>query len=101
MRLTPGRVNEISELFDTRNGGQGGTFPCHETLNYDTDFDESPQHTEKTQHCAGALIYAEKHEAPTQMMRIMERLGMYDRVKLEQQDKVWDGLEEWLAEGTL
>jgi hypothetical protein len=37
---------------------------------------------DKTPHCAGALIFLEKREEPHQMMRICERLGMYDRTKL-------------------
>ncbi len=99
MRLTPERVDEISALFDNRNGGQGGTFTCHETLNYDTESGD-PENTEKTQHCAGALIYCEKHESPTQMMRIAERLRMYDHKALRDRDRVWNNLEEWLKGGT-
>ena len=38
---------------------------------------------EKSLHCAGALIYLEKRERPHQMMRISERLGMYDYTQLD------------------
>lgn len=37
---------------------------------------------DKTPHCAGALIFLEKQDKPHQMMRICERLGLYDRSKL-------------------
>ena len=58
-----------------------GEFGCHNVcdLNDETGTYE-PHH--KTPHCAGALIFLEKQNAPHQMMRICERLGMYDRNKL-------------------
>lgn len=58
-----------------------GEFPCHKTAETD---DESGEFYAKddSQHCAGALIYNERRNTPTQMMRICERLGMYDRTKL-------------------
>jgi hypothetical protein len=102
MKLRPARAAEIGSMFNGTCGTQGGTFPCHATLDYDTD-EDGPQETAKTQHCAGALIFAEKHETPAQMMRICERLGMYDMRKLEGHDDVWDSLDEWvlaMEEGT-
>lgn len=58
-----------------------GEFPCHKSckINEEGDFE---QRNEKTPHCAGALIFLEKQDRPHQMMRICERLGMYDRTKL-------------------
>jgi hypothetical protein len=44
--------------------------------------------TEKSVHCAGMLIFLEKRNQPTQMMRICERLGLYDRTKLDMAAKV-------------
>lgn len=60
-----------------------GEFPCHKAcdLNDEGQFVAKP--SGKTPHCAGALIYLEKDDAPHQMMRIAERLGMYDRTKLD------------------
>lgn len=49
-----------------------------------------------SQHCAGALIFAEKQEAPTQMMRIMERLHLYDRRKLDMTANVFGCLREMI-----
>lgn len=61
-----------------------GEFACHKTC--DLDDDEGvyePKGNGKSLHCAGALIFLEKQEAPHQMMRICERLGGYDRTKLD------------------
>lgn len=60
-----------------------GEFPCHKAsdLTEDGTYEEKPG--DKTPHCAGALIFLEKQERPHQMMRICERLGMYDHTKLD------------------
>lgn len=54
---------------------EGSTFTCHKTLYTDKKVPE--------QHCAGALIFLEKEDNPNQLMRIAERIGLYDRRKLE------------------
>lgn len=56
-----------------------GEFPCHKTA---SDIEGEFISNNNSIHCAGALIYLEKRNAPHQMMRIAERLGMYDRRKL-------------------
>jgi hypothetical protein len=96
IRLSVERVQEIAgAMLDTR----GATFACHKTtLDCEDDEDgdgrrEGPQ----TQHCAGALIFAEKNENATQMMWIAERLGMYDMRKLVGHTRVFDTLDEMLA----
>lgn len=73
------RLNEFAE----------GTFPCHQTAKLD-DGDEGAAYIakENSQHCAGALIFCEKRNRPSQMMRISERLGMYDRRKLDMKANV-------------
>lgn len=98
--ITPGRAFEISDMMLDRQGGQ---FPCHKTVDYSAveDVEEDAQVTEKTQHCAGALIFAEKiGKHGTQMMRIMERLGMYDAKKLMADPEVvalvYDSREEMI-----
>lgn len=58
-----------------------GEFGCHKACKLDDDEGVYQPH-EKTPHCAGALIFLEKMNKPHQMMRICERLGMYDRHKL-------------------
>lgn len=59
-----------------------GEFACHKACDLNED-DEFVARSDKTPHCAGALIFLEKQDAPHQMMRICERLGAYDRTKLD------------------
>lgn len=77
--LSKGRVREIQA------GCVRGTFPCHKTT--EAGGCEDPK---AETHCAGALILMEKLEQPSQMMRIAERLGMYDRTKLKMEFPVYD-----------
>ena len=58
-----------------------GEFACHKTCELGED-SGTYEPKKKSLHCAGALIFLEKQERPHQMMRICERLGMYDRTKL-------------------
>jgi len=83
--LRPGRVAEI------RRGLVRGEFPCHKTVRYE---DGEPADTSSAAHCAGALILLEKIDKPSQMMRISERLGLYDREKLDMQAPVFASFEE-------
>lgn len=72
VRLTLARVREIAGyLLDS----QGATFACHKTT---VDNDGEMVETRDTRHCAGALIFMEKNGNVTQMVRIAERLGLYD-----------------------
>ena len=57
-----------------------GAFPCHKTARLEDDGFVAQS---DSVHCAGALIFLEKRSAPNQMMRIAERLGMYDHTKLD------------------
>lgn len=88
--LLPERVEEIEAVLDR------GEFTCHETTvpvegdDGSTDMEDGPN----AQHCAGALILLEKLERPSQMMRICERLGMYDRRKLDMDAPVYESFEE-------
>lgn len=59
-----------------------GTFPCHQTTDADNEENEY-RATDKSIHCAGALIFNEKRNTPHQMMRICERIGLYDMRKLD------------------
>jgi hypothetical protein len=63
-----------------------GAFPCHKTA--DEDEDGNFRARVNSCHCAGALIFLEKRNKPNQMMRISERLGFYDRTKLNMKAKV-------------
>lgn len=53
--------------------------------------------TSNAARCAGAMILCEKHDAPTQAMRIGERLGLYDRRALAMTAPVFDTFEQWIA----
>lgn len=76
-------------------GWDGGTFQCHETTDWDEEMGE-PSRDENTQHCAGALIVMERTETPSQMVRIAERLGLYDRRRLDMEAPVFGSFEEFV-----
>jgi len=80
--LRRGRIDEIAR------GLVRGEFPCHKTVNH------SRRNQGKEQHCAGALIMLEKMDQPSQMMRICERIGLYDRTKLKMDSPVVASPEE-------
>ena len=80
----------------------GGEFPCHKTVDYD-HYDKEDEYGEpyynptgKESMCAGALIIFEANEDSNQMMRIMERLGMYDRTKLDMSSPVYETFEDFI-----
>ncbi len=75
---------------------KGQTFPCHKAAEYDDATGKYIVGMEKEQHCAGAMIVLEHMNAPNQMMRIAERLGLYNRKKLEMESPVHDDLDEWV-----
>lgn len=87
--LTYDRVREIEYAL------QRGEFPCHKTVDYDSeDEDGDETSTENAKHCAGALILLEKLNRPSQMMRICERVGLYDRSKLNMDAPVFKSFDE-------
>lgn len=77
------RAQEISDSLL-----EDGTFSCHD----DIDLQES-----KRQHCAGATIILEKLNRPNQMMRISERLRLYDRDALCGHSETFDDFDEWIV----
>jgi hypothetical protein len=82
IRLTSARVREIAGNMLSPHGGE---FTCHKAV----------ERGEKD-HCGGALVFAEKNENQTQMMRIAERLRLYDFTKLKGHDRVFDTLADML-----
>lgn len=73
----------------------GAEFACHKTLDYaNADDDGEARETKHTKHCAGVLIILEREEQPHQMMRISERLGMYDASKLKMDAPVYDSIAD-------
>lgn len=93
IRLTRARVMEVAACAENPGGG----FPCHKTVKFTDDeesYDQESYDQEKAKHCAGALVFADKQGASSQMMRICERLGVYDPSKLRGHDIVFDSIEE-------
>jgi hypothetical protein len=80
-----------------------GEFHCHKTIEVgaglDDGLDGDTEHwaevidDKNAQVCAGFLICLEYDETPNQMMRIAERLGLYDRRKLRMDAPVYQGVE--------
>lgn len=88
IRLRPDRAEEIAYA---AIANPGGTFPCHKTtIMVDDDLEEGPD----TQYCAGALIFAHKLDSLNQMMRVAERLNLWDGRTMQDQDAVFDSLDE-------
>jgi hypothetical protein len=78
----------------------GGEFHCHKTVDYSEDDDgDSEPSTGGASVCAGSLIVLERMGDPNQMMRIAQRVGMYDPAKLDMDAPVYDDLEDWVADG--
>lgn len=71
-------------------------FPCHKTVDYSEDCDG--RETENTQHCAGVLILLEHENRPHQMMRIAERLRLYDRSKLDMSAPVYESIDDCIEQ---
>lgn len=88
--LTKGRVRELSR------GLERGEFTCHKTTVTDPDDDSENIDGPKARHCAGALILMEKASQPSQMMRIAERIGMYDADALDMDAPVFDSWREMI-----
>lgn len=95
--LRRGRVLEIRRALLDRDQ----TFSCHKTVDWTREEDEeddgrpAARHCRNDeQHCAGALILLEKLDQPNQLMRIMERLGVYDRRRLDMAAPVFGSFED-------
>ena len=92
--LPPERRDEIATGLESDM-----TFSCHMT----NDFCDEPEdcgcegvhETRRSQHCAGAMIVLEKMEMPNQLMRICERIGLYDRDRLVMDAPVFDTLDDF------
>lgn len=56
-------------------------FHCHATVDYKNS--DNGRVTGKSKICAGFAVIAEEQNHPTQMMRICERIGLYDAKKLD------------------
>ena len=88
--ITQERAEEIAESLSL----QQLDFPCHKTVDYSGD--DGGRIKDKSEMCAGAMIMLEKEGRPTQMMRISERLGMYDASSLEMDSAVYSDCDEFV-----
>lgn len=89
------RAERVEEI---RAGLVRGEFPCHNTTESREDDEgyDTRVETKDSIHCAGALILLEKIQEPSQMMRIAERLGMYDASQLDMDAPVFDDWDEMI-----
>ncbi len=90
--ITPERYEELRD--------SDGEFHCHKTVDYDDDEDHEGENivTKQSKICAGFLIINEHSEKPNQMMRICERIGIYDRRDLDMDSSVYDDWDQLIAE---
>jgi len=102
VRLAKSRIREIIDMIGAvkmprANGGQGGRFPCHKTVDRD-DEGETTLGGGRELECAGALILLYKLEGPgSNFIRIMERLGMVDRALCDEpHPEVFDTVAQML-----
>ena len=85
--LTVERAEEIAVAITKRDL----TFSCHKTVK------NLGSKAKEESHCAGAAIMLEKMQLPNQHMRIMERIGMYDRSKLDMKAPVYNNATEFVT----
>lgn len=97
--LHPERVSDIAQSLR-----DGASFHCHATLDYsraeEIGDDEDPLSpvVEKSQFCAGALATMERGGEANQIVRIAERLGLYDSEEFDWENQpVFEGVDEWEA----
>lgn len=92
--LRAGRAEEIA-----RSLHEGAEFPCHETtVTVETeDGDTARVEGPRSRFCAGAMATMEREGNPNQMLRIAERLGLYDQEKAAAARKlVYRSLSDWV-----
>lgn len=87
--ITPERSEDICESLLS-----GRDFPCHKTTGSDDEGETTVESNSKM--CAGAMIMLEHMKRPTQMMRISERLGIYDYKKLEMSSPVYEHVHDMI-----
>lgn len=88
--LTNERASEISISLT-----QDKTFSCHKTNDSDEETGEGIE-TEKSEHCAGAMILLERINRPNQMMRMAERMGFYNYKKLDMTAHVFESFNDFI-----
>ena len=87
--LTPARVDEIADALHADLG-----FSCQKTNDFDQD-DGQAVVTENSRECGGVMAMLERMDRPSQVMRIGERLGMYDHHRIDPGAPVYNSIDEW------
>lgn len=89
--LRPGRVEDILRGIIEDHA----SFPCHKTLDYgdEESLIQGQWHTEKTQQCAGAMIFLLKYASPNLPMRVASIVGWLDLDALDLDAPVFDTRE--------
>ncbi len=96
VNLRASRAEEIAACVIRTNQ----TFACHKTTEWQDDGEGERVELSKSQHCSGALIFAEKHAddpmTSNHMLQIAQRLGLYNPQRLDPAAfaEVFDSIEE-------
>jgi hypothetical protein len=97
IRLHPARARQIAK---SQIDGQGATFPCHKTVNYDAvdKDDDSGNHAWQrgNQYCAGALNFALNVGSLNQMMRIAARTG-WNPERMQDRSRCFRSVKEMVS----
>jgi hypothetical protein len=94
-------VRHSGFTFERLQEHASGEFACHKTCTLvDHDDGDGTVYTasKKSLHCAGALIFLLKQGESTQMMRIAQRLKLFDPSKLDMEANVGNGPADYLVE---
>lgn len=86
--LRPDRAQEIADALLLHDQ----TFACHETT-VSTEVEDGEEDmlvVQETEHCAGAMVFLLKQDRANQLMRIVERLGLWDAGKMDMNSPVFD-----------
>ena len=83
-----------ARAYEIITGAERSELFCHKTLTHVLNGDDEDEDGPKilrgrSKVCAGMMICLEHVDRPTQMMRISERLGLYDRTKLDMDAPVY------------
>src|SRR5690348_16533888 len=81
------RAAEIAEALEN-----DACFSCHAS----NEIGEDGEAVKEGQHCAGAMILLQKLEQPNQLMRIAERMGLYDYKKLNMDAPIFEDFDEFI-----
>lgn len=69
------------------------SFHCHKTVKY---LDDDAYGLDNAEECVGSIILQEKEGRINQMLRIYERIGMYDRSKLDMDAMPYESFDAWI-----